>query len=418
MINGIKSMYYRWTFFKLKMKKLTGMLPLIFLETLLFSLLIFGAGVFATKAVYGEKAVGEIKIGITAEGEDLLTEMLVKFVQSMDSVKDTVSFELLSEEEARDKAASGEILAAILIPEGMVDSIISGENLPATVLLDKSYSSVETEVFEQLTEAAAKLLTVAQSGIYAADAFCLENGRGEQIKQTEDALNEAYLKYAMGRTSVFHIKEVSAVKGITLTDYYGISLFLAFLSFVGISWGKYLQVKQGERERLLCARGFSMEAQYMTETGAFATVFALFGMLISLPFYFFFVRWTNSTFQISAAWTLLAVVWLVMGAFLGMLLQITGNGVGGIGVCFVILLSAMFVSGVFIPTAFLPLWLEKIGGFLPYKGWMEAMQMILQGNPGGRVVLQLLLKLLLQAVVFLAAGGFAAWWKGRNCSEI
>lgn len=410
-------MYYKWTFFKLKMKKLIGMLPLILLETLLFSLLIFGAGAFATKALYGEKAVGEIKVGVAAQGEDSLTKMLVKFVQSMDSVKGTVSFEILSEEEARAEVASGEILAAILIPEGMVDSIISGENLPATILLDKSYSSMETEVFEQLSQAGAKLLSVAQAGIYAADTFCLENGREGEIKQTEDFLNEAYLKYALGRTSVFRIKEVSAVKGVTLADYYGISLFLAFLSFVGLSFGKYLQMKPGERERLLRARGFSMGAQYLTETGAFACVFALFGMLISIPFYLLFVRRMDSTFQASAAWILLAGVWFVMGAFLAMLLQITGNGVGGIGVCFVILLSFMLASGVFIPTAFLPLWLEKIGGFLPYKGWMEAVQVILQGSLGGRPALELLLKLLLQTAAFLAAGGAAAWLKGRNFHE-
>ncbi len=393
-------MYCRWMLFKLEIKRLTGMLPLILMETLFFGFIIFGVGAFATRAMYGEKAVGEIKVGIVADDEDSLTGMLVKFVQSMDSVKDTTSLVLLSEEEARAQIAKGEIYAAILMPEGIVDSIISGENFPATILLDKGSSRMETEVFEQLTRAGAKLLTIAQAGIYAADEFCMENGMQSHIQQTEDYLNKAYLNYALGRTSFFRIKEVNAVKGVTLTDYYGISLLLAFLSFAGLSLGRYIQVRMGERKRLLRTRGVSIRSQYLIETGAFAGVFALMGMLISVPLYFVFIRCVESSFRAAFTWIFLAAIWCTIGVFIRALLQITGNGAGGIGVCFVILLVLMFASGVFIPTAFLPIWLEKAGNYFPYRGWMEAMAVILQGRFEGEIVL----KLLMQIIIFLVIG--------------
>ena len=223
----------------LNIKKFIRMLPTIVLETLLFGLILLGIGAYATKAIYGEKVVNEIRVGVVAKGEDRTADMLVRFIGSMDSIRDTIFFTLLSsEQEAREKLAAGEIYAAILVPEGIIDSVLSGENIPATILLDNSYSEMETAVFEEFTRAGARLLTTAQAGIYAADAFCVEKGRKDQIERTEDYLNAAYLSYALDRSSLLEEAEVKAAGGLNLTDYYTIALLLAFLSFAGLSFGR------------------------------------------------------------------------------------------------------------------------------------------------------------------------------------
>lgn len=406
-------MYCRWTIFKMEIKRLIGMLPLFLLETLLFGIILSGIGVYASKALYGDKAVGEIKVGIVAEGEEALTRMLVHFVQSMDSLESMVSFELLPEEEARTQMEEGEIDAVLMVPEGIVDSIISGENLPVTILLGNSYNQIETEVFAQLTRSGAKLLTTAQAGIYAADTLCAENGMPDRLQQTEDYLNAVYLKYALGRTSVFRTREVNAVKGVRPADYYGISLLLAFLSLAGLSFGGCLQVKAEERKRMIRVRGISAGEQYLIGAGAFAAVLALLGMLVSLPVYLLLIHSLGSSFRVAVTWIFLAAVWAVLGAFLHMLFQIAGNSAGGTGVCFVILLAIMSASGVFLPSAFLPLWVEKIGSCFPYKGWMDAAAELLQGRFDG----QMALKLLAQLILFLALGALAAVIKDSHMGK-
>ena len=190
-------MYCRWMLFRLKLKEFMRILPLILLETILFAAILAGAGIYATRAIYGDKVIKEIKVGIVAEGEDRMADMLVRFVGGMDSFKDRVSLEIMSKEAAEDALKTGEIYGAIIVPEGIVDSILSGENIPAKILTGSAYSKIETEVFTQLSRAGASLLTTAQAGIYAADTLCGENGRADLIGQTEDALNEAYLKYAL-----------------------------------------------------------------------------------------------------------------------------------------------------------------------------------------------------------------------------
>lgn len=396
-------MYCRWIFFTLKVKKFIRILPVILLETVLFVLILFGVGAYATKAVYGEKAVKEIRVGIVAEGEDRMADMLIRLVGGMDSIKDTASLEMMSKEEAEAGLKEGKIYAAVILPEGLVDSIISGENIPAKILTGNAYGKIETEVFTQLSRAGASLLTTAQAGIYAADTFCVENGRQDLIAQTENDLNEAYLRFALERSALFKEKEVKAVKGVNLTDYYTVSLLFAFLSFVGLSFGKYMQVEMGEKEKLLKSRGIGNIQQYLIETAAFSAVFAFLGTLFSLPVILTIINNSKSSFAPAPVWIVMMVIWFLMGVFLRTLFQILGNHTGSMGVCFIVLMVLMFSSGIFIPSAFLPVFLEKVGTYVPYKTWMEGMVMILQGKFAVKATVKLVMIGLLSAAIGVLA---------------
>ncbi len=404
-------MYCRWTLFWLTIKKFIRMLPAIVLETLLFGLILLGIGAYATKAIYGEKVINEIRVGVAANDGDRTADMLVRFAGAMDSVKDTVSFTLLSsEEEARKKLEAGELSGAILIPEGIVDSVLSGDNIPATILLDNSYSEMETAVFEEFTKAGARLLGAAQAGIYGADAFCVEKGRADLIQATEDYLNASYLSYALNRSSLLEETQVEAAGGLALADYYTVALLLAFLSFAGLSFGKYMQVGIGEREKLLGSRGIATGERYLMEAAAFSAVFSLLGTVICVPACLLLISKGDSFFRPDGAWLLLPALWFAVGTFIRVLLELTGNHAGGIGLSFMALMAFMTAAGVFIPTAFLPVWAEKIGRYLPYGIWMESMGDILQGIDPGKTAATLLF----MTLFFLAAGSGAAAMRMRK----
>ncbi len=391
-------MYGRWMLFRLEMKKYTAMVPVIFAETILAGLLLFGIGFCASKAVYGEKAVDVIKVGIVTRGQDSLTELLIRFVESMDSVKDTVSFARLSEAEAESALLSGSLSAAVIVPEGIVDSVNSGENIPATIMLADDYSRVETEVFTEFAKAGEKLLTVAQAGIYAADAFCIEEGEPEKIPWTEDYLNRKYLDYAMGRSGFFKEVEVSASFGVGMADYYGICLMLAFLSFAGLSFGKNMRVQSTDREKMLGARGVGIGTRYLTEAAAFGCVFAFLGMMAGVPVYLLL------SFDLCADWLWMWLLWFSLGVFLRFLIQALGKHAGGVALGFGILTAMMLASGIFIPVPFLPVWVEKAGNIFPYKSWIRILTAVLQGRFEGKLAAELALMILL----FALAGVLAA----------
>lgn len=396
-------MYFRWTLFKLHGKRYIRLVPTILLETLLFALIVLGIGAYASKALYGEKTIGEIRVGVVAS-ENEMTELLLSFVESMDSMKDTVSFTLLSGEQARSQLKGGDIYAAVILPDGLVEGILSGENIPARILLGNSRGRVETEVFVQLAGAGARLLTTAQAGIYAADRLCREMERLDLIGQSEDDLNQAYLNYALGRSSLLREREVDALNGGSLTDYYGVSLFLAFLTFVGTGFGKAMQVRVSERERIFQARGVGAIGRYLADVTAFAGVFAFIGSLMGVPVFLWLSGKAGSTFHVSFCWLWMVVICAGAGIFLRMLFQITGNGTGGIAAVFLFLLICMLASGIVIPPAFLPVWAEQFGKHLPYKGWMDELTAALQGRMTGRLMWQTMARM----GAFLVPGALAA----------
>lgn len=359
-----------WTFFHLELKRYARAIPVILLESLLFGLLILAFGLFAVRYVYGDRTIGRIRVGIVSMENEKLSGKLVNFVSSMDSMEESCSFELMDETEAYRGLENGSIYAAIILPEGMIDGIMNGQNIPARVLFSTAHSRMETEVFKELASAGSRLLTVAQAGIYAADDLCLALEHREWIQETEDYLNRAYLDYALSRTSVFKLEEVNAAGKYSIIQYYEADLLLVFLSFSGLIMGKFTGEAGEHLKRIMSARGCCRGYQFAADITAFATVFMLLGMVMGVPF--LWITGQNTGFSISIEDLLqLFCVFFSMGFFIRVLTEITGNKTAGIGVSFVILLFMMIAAGLFLPGAFLPGFMERAGKYLPYRWWLE-----------------------------------------------
>lgn len=359
------------TFFRMECKRYFQAVPAILLESILFGLLILSFGIFAARYVYGNRTIGTIRVGIVSEEEDELSRMLVKFVSSMDSMEESCSFELMDEAKARRELEDGSIYAAIILPRGMFDGIMNGENIPATVLFSTSYSRMEADVFRELAGTGSRLLTAAQAGIYAADDLCLKLEKQDWIQATEDYLNKAYLDYALNRTSVFKLEEVNAAGSYSLIQYYGTSLLLVFLSFAGLIMGKSAGSVETSLSKVMSARGYSKMRQLAADAIAFSVVFSLFGEIAGVLFWQLAGRKIGFHISLSDLPSLF-FLFLSMGIFIRILIGITGNNGAGIGVAFLILLVMMTAAGLLIPQAFLPETMERIGKYLPYRIWLEA----------------------------------------------
>lgn len=364
-----------WVFFQLELKRYGKRIPVIFMESLLFAFLILAFGFFAVRYVYGDRVIEKINVGIVSSENEEVSRMLVKFVSSMDSMEESCSFELMEEETARQRLADGSIYAAVILPEGMIESIMNGQNIPATVLFSTAYSRMETEVFKELAATGSRLLTTAQAGIYAADEMCLEQKRYDGIEKTEDYLNRAYLEYALNRTAVFKLEETDAAGGRSLVQYYGAALLLVFLSFAGLVMGKAAEGTKTALGGIMAARGCKRGRQMIADTLAFAVIFMLFAMAAGVPLLWIIGK--NTGFQMETGDIfLLFTIFFTMGIFIRALIFITGNKTAGLGVSFLILLMMMIASGLFLPKAFLPEILfngmKNAREYLPYRIWLKA----------------------------------------------
>lgn len=359
------------TFFRLEFKRYAKAVPLVFLESILFGILLLVFGMFASKYMYDGQAVGKIKVGIVSMGEEKLSGMLVDFVSSMDSVKESCSFEMMDEAAAYEALKNGSIYAAVILPEGLIDGIMNGQNIPAKVVFAASHSRMETGVFRELAEAGGRLLSAAQAGIYAADELCVMSGHREWIGETEDYLNRAYLQYALNRDRVFKLVEVQATGNYSLLQYYCSALLLVFLSFTGLALAGFSTGTGTAVCRIMEAKGFAKGWQLFLDVFAYTVVFALSGMVPAILFLQGTARKAGFTVMSLSGISGVFMVLFFMGLLLRLVVMLTGNHIAGLGVSFLLLLLLMTASGFFIPRVFLPPAVERVGSCLPYHFFHE-----------------------------------------------
>ena len=131
-------------------------------------------------------------------------------------------------DEARAALEAGEVTAVLLLPEGFLDSVLSGENLPVTLLTSRA-RPLESWLVQWLGQSVSRMLAAAQAGIYTVSeryhaAGVTEPGEEEMLLQ----VNLAYLGWVSGREELYDSVTVSATGTLSVTHHYALSA-LAYL---------------------------------------------------------------------------------------------------------------------------------------------------------------------------------------------
>lgn len=405
-------------YFKLQCKKYCKILPAILAESLLLVLFIGTIGVMTVRIMGQASSLTQIKVGVVSGEDENLTKLLLGFVEGMDSFKERCTFVRASEQEVYKALESGELYAAVILPEGIMAGILNGTNIPAKVILSRACSEMETAVFAEVAGAGGRMLSVAQAGIYAADDLCLEAGYSELITEAEAFLNETYLNYALKRATIFEVEEVSATGKVGLFSYYGVSLLLVFLTFAAVVAGRYAKIKVDVHGLLLSASGLRQMQQYLCDVYAFVVTFTVAGCMLGYPVLVLCARQEGTISKIDILCIIFTLVVMSLALFLRLLLQITGNNNTGMGCLLILLLMAMLICGLFLPTAFLPVWTDHIAQFLPFSLWTELLLTAMSGNLQVKPVVILIIGSLLTVPIGMLIFYVRNIRRGREAAKV
>lgn len=163
---------------QMEYKRAAVMLPSILKKAVLLVAVCFLAvGVTAFCAgVSQDRGSGEpsLKVGYTAQ-ENQITALAIAYVQGMESVKSLCSLEAVTEQEGKLLLQEGKLSALIVLPDDVINEILSGSNTPATLYLPESHNravsggglgAVGSMLFEELAAAGIGMLGTAQAEIY------------------------------------------------------------------------------------------------------------------------------------------------------------------------------------------------------------------------------------------------------------
>lgn len=368
----------------LELKKTLKSIPYFLAGAIVLAALAGTIAFSASKMLYGERSVGAIQVGVVLPEEDLLSKKVVEMVASLDSVGSLCQFTYLDKSEGERLLRSGELSALMELPEGLIEGIMDGTNLPVTVILPER-SGVEASVFRELTEAATSMLGTSQAGIYAADDYLRLHRMETSIAQAERDLNGIFLRYALTRGNNFSTEKVSAAGDVSTAVFYAISAAVLILLLLGIPAAPIVRPYTRVMEQKLALSGIG---PFKRTAVRMACLFLLLLLAASGPVVYGCLK---GYIPLKPAALLMGLlVCLAVSGWTLLLYELCQNTVAAILLIFSSTAVMMFFSGGIIPAVFLPRAVRVAGQWMPSAFLTDGIRYMLTGE-GSSPVLKLIL---------------------------
>lgn len=363
-------------YLKLELKRALKRLPHMAAGAIVLMAMLGTIAFAASKLLYGETTLERVTIGVVLPEEDRIARQLVRMLGTYDSVRSVCEFSFMDSSEAEKQLRDGEIFGIMNVPEGLVQGIINGTNIPVTITLPQG-NALENRVFKELTSAGARTLGSAQAGIYAGDQLLLNYDLAGGISQLEADLNRIYMAYSLPRADLFEHVKVSATGDVDTLEFYGISAFVLYLLLAAIPVSGYLAPESRVMSQQLSLAGIGpwmATAARLAGLGALLLAAALPAALGALKFG-----------VLEFSWLLLpalAAVCLAAAALVLFCYEAAGTLMGGVMLLFLGAVLLLFLSGGFLPLVFLPAQVRSLAPFLPTTTLMNGAKMIVTGAYG------------------------------------
>lgn len=369
------------TWFQTEYRRAAALLPRLMIVSVIITLVM---GVVLSGFVYWmerrqKTEQSRIRIGYVAE-EDMLTKLLVSYVAGMDSVDEWCRFVSVTEEEGREELQEGKLAALLILPENVVDEILSGSNTPATLILPAKSSSLGI-VFEELADAGIRMLSVAQGEIYTvyelANVLALNE---EQLLRICDDINAYNMGLVMEREAWFQTKKVSVTGNEETAVYYGSALMAFLLLICGSLFGGY--IKHSEQEQLLLWKRLGIAP--VTQVIGRILITAFLMLMVMLPLAgLWLLPWLRDMLIPVFSWQSVMVILLsviCIASYDLLIYQICEQHRAAVVLVGLLAVIQGYVAGYLIPTVLLPQAVQELAGLVPASCIRQAFSMFFSGD--------------------------------------
>ena len=402
-------------YFTLQLKRVMKIFPtILFTGVLLCSVLVLSVTAIMRAESESDKML-KVKVGLVGEIDDYMgldVEALLRVLSS----KFGAEFVTMSEEEAKKQLHDGKMSAYVLIPDNLVDTIISGANdTPITYVASEGQKGISGIVMDEVVGVISELITCPQSSIFGMQNYLKDSGKTDRFWEATDELNMIYIGALADIYNVGETEITGMANRVSSGGYYLCSILVIFLLLCGLNCGSLFARRKPELCKLLISKGQRVGNQVLGEYLAyFLMVFVFFGIVVIV------VYLLNSMGMMSVkeienidageyvlfALGLVPVV-AVISALQFMLYEFLDNIVSGILVQFLLAVAMGYVAGCYYPLSFFPKALQIIGEITPAGVALSyADKSLIQADTGRELVM-----LLLYFVVFLV---LAVWGRKRR----
>lgn len=314
------------------------------------------------------------RIGIVGDLSDTYLGFGIKALQTIDDSRLMIKLVEMSEEEAEEAFSRGDLYAVMRVPDGLMESIVSGGNdRRITYTPNQGQKGLGTMVMGEIVNLASTLVTRSQSAIYGMQWVLVEEGRRGEIERETDRLNLMLINMVLSRSEFSEVEIVGYSQGLSLELYYFCSIILLVILLSGLLNSAFFARRPAALSGFVRARGVGAVWQVLSEYLSYlflmlVSLFCLaclilFGLrrrMISVP------EWKGMGAAPFLRFLLFLLPVAAMFAALQFFLYEAAEGIVN-GILLQLLCGAGmgYLSGYFYPAAFFPERMRFVGGILP-----------------------------------------------------
>ena len=206
----------------------------VFIMLMVVAGLVIGAGkMLATDENDEKKETDKADVGVVSYDDSKMMKLATSILQSSETVTQNINLVFMDEKSAKNKLEEKEILAAIIVREDTMRSILNGENIPVEVKFQEN-AGYEAAVFQVLANAAVHYLASAQAGVYSVYDFYYNHFMGRHIDDALDRINAKNIQVVLSRNRFFEDTTVVATGDIDVMESYIITGIVFFFFLFGI----------------------------------------------------------------------------------------------------------------------------------------------------------------------------------------
>lgn len=314
------------------------------------------------------------RIGMVGNLSDSYLGFGINALQTMDDSRLMIELVGMSEEEAEEAFSRGDLYAVVRVPDGLMESIVSGENdRRITYTATQGQKGLGTMVMGEIVDLASTLVTRSQSAIYGVQRVLAEEDRREELGRETDRLNLMLINLVLSRSGFSEVEVLGYSQGLSMELYYFCSITLLILLLSGLLNSAFFARRPAALAGFVRARGVGAVWQILCEylTYLFLLLLDLFCLacpialglerqLISVP------EWEGMGAEPFRGFLLSLLPVAAMFAALQFFLYEAAEGiVGGILLQLLVGVGMGYLSGYFYPSAFFPERMRLVGGWLP-----------------------------------------------------
>ncbi len=314
------------------------------------------------------------RIGMVGDLSDSYLGFGIAAVQEMDDSRFMIELVPMSEQEAEAALRRGELYAVMRVPEGLMESIVYGENDKlVTYTAAQGQQGLGTMVMGEITDIASTLVTCSQSAIYAMQRALADQGRGDEIGWETDKLNLALIQMVLDRGGFGEVEVLGYGDGLSLELYYFCGMIFLFLLLSGLLNSALFVHRNSAFSCFLKARGVGAFWQILGEYLAYLLLVLAGLLVLCLPLGFGLGRgylgipeWEGMGAAPFLAFVPVLFPVAAMFAALQFFLFEAADGiVNGILLQLICGIGMGYLSGYFYPSAFFPEKMRMLGELLP-----------------------------------------------------